>query len=444
MKVNRSINKYARDILSEADEFELRSFMMSRLQKDDELQILFVSRFSDHLELEEQDRYEFIFFKALQAVKKGSTILGYHKQSRLSLIYRELGEQVKDSTAIKNYIKAYAILKHGLIFLRLVFSKEKQYNDKLVDIKLWYIDLLSALIILKPSPQLLMEILSFVEDEVQNQAYISLDKHINLYDIMHKLHIMLNREEISFELAGSIRSDEEKRPNNRIHYLLCLFRNYDSKVIIQHKSVLELASSEWYNILIELLSIAQNRKCYELITGFDIITESIRYRHIRLAKLCLEILIINERWDQAGNLNEQILTTDLPKQLYTKYYEHFPVQVGKLVKAAIQVNRLNNLNKLSLYGILNDQLEIRQHLIKAELSDHLIPFLYLLDQEYLDEARSIIFEKISAECSELFGIPLRDKVNHYKSLFAKFEDADMLDALDGIIQKTGRPKSLLS
>jgi hypothetical protein len=436
MTSRRSTTKYAKEILSDIDTADLAGFLYSRIQKDDDLLILFLARFSDYLKMEEQERYEFLFYKSLQSLKKGSDKLGFHKQGRLSKIYEELGEQVKDAIALKNFVKAFAIIKYGLIFLRLSFSKEDRFNDKLIQVNNKYIDLLHALIILNPPLDLLGQIHEFTLAEIKNEAYISFHPDYNLYEIFNKVNILLHLEQDSFDLLSEIRSDENKRPNNRLHFLISLFSNNESNLLLKHKSMLELQSSEWFKIINVLFKQRAFDKCKEIILGFGIHEYMLKFRNSPMLNLCLEVFICNQSWPAARKLNKSMLLHEIPSKIYARHLEFYPVEVGKLIKDALKSSILNDLNKLNLLRMINDQDRISKQLIDSPFTEHLIPFLYQLKGDHFIMTRKEIYRKIQYECEPLYGKHLQDRITRYKRLFAEHQDFEMAELLEDLTLKS--------
>ena len=167
MAKTRGIISHMQDVLSQANHADLESFFVRYLRHDVKAQLQFLARFSDKIDLDEAQKYEWLFYKSVQLLRGSSTHLGISKQKSLLRIYEELHGQAADALAINHYVKTFYILSYGLSFMRLLSKKENSMHKGFQDCYNEYMELLFHLYEADLPRDLVHRILPFIEQEMK-------------------------------------------------------------------------------------------------------------------------------------------------------------------------------------------------------------------------------------------------------------------------------------
>ena len=154
------------NILAQSTREDLHLFFMRYLRTDVKAQLEFLARFSDKIDMDEEVKYEWLFYKSFQMLRGSSAFLGVSKQKILLRIYSELYGQASDALAIHHYVKTFFILRYGLSFIRLLAHKERTLNKGFQEVYEKYLTLLYQLFESDLPRDLIIRIIPFVEQEI--------------------------------------------------------------------------------------------------------------------------------------------------------------------------------------------------------------------------------------------------------------------------------------
>ena len=152
-------------VLHQIAKEDMQTFFQWYLRNDVRAQLLFLTRFSDNIPVEESEKYEWLFYKSIQLLRGSAAYLGLSKQKTLLKIYDELYMQAADAMVRHHYVKTFYILTNGLTFIRLLQRKERSLHSEFTTTVENYLMLLFRLHESDLPRDLIQQLIDFVDAE---------------------------------------------------------------------------------------------------------------------------------------------------------------------------------------------------------------------------------------------------------------------------------------
>ncbi len=187
------------EVLAKTSREEMQSFYHWYLRHDPKAQLQFLARFSDKIDLDESEKYEWLFYKSIQLLRGSSAYLGLSKQKSLLKIFHELLSQASDALAVNHFVKTFYILSNGLVFIRLLNDKERSLHNGFYDIYDQYLKLFYQLLEADLPRDLIQRSMTFADYEINVPKPIIKNDYFTLLRLKIRMEYAFNGLEMLFD-----------------------------------------------------------------------------------------------------------------------------------------------------------------------------------------------------------------------------------------------------